>query len=156
MVVWLYFSITKDCGVIALLSTYRWRRHQLLLGHVRRFTRSRNLRATVPVLRGNQLINLTIWRALWPRGTHQEANIWLHHANGGVRFYQPSQISKAEDSLGLSSKRASTTARQAMFPLNLQLRFNYWFLPCPFSIANVPCSRIIDLDEAALFIESGN
>ena len=132
----------------------RWRLRFLLLGHIRRFRRTGNRRATV--LRGTQLINLALWRALWPRGTHHEANVWLHHANGRVRFYQPSQISKAEDSLGLSIKRASTTARQAMLPINRQLRYNYWYLPCPFGIANVPRSRIIDLDEAALFLESSN
>ena len=126
----------------------------MLLGHAGRFRRSGNLRATV--LRVNKLINLPIWRALWQRGTHPEENIWLHHTNGGVCFYQRSQISKAEDSLGLLSKSASTTARQAMFPINLQLRFDYWFLPCPFGITNAPRSRIIDLDEAALFVESGN
>ena len=55
--------------------------------------------------------------------------------------------------LGLSSKHVSTTARQAMFPINRQIRFNYWYLPCPFGIANIPRWRIIDLDEAALFVE---
>jgi hypothetical protein len=125
-----------------------------LLGHVRRYRRTGNTRATV--LRGSSLISLSVFRALWPRGTHHEANVWLHHAGGRVRFYQPSQISKAEDSIGLSGKRASSTARQAMFPINLQLRFNYWFLPSPFGIADVPRSRLIDLDEAAMFVESGN
>ena len=133
---------------------YRWRVRQQVHGHVRRFRRTGNHRATV--LRGTQMINLAVWRVLWPRGNHHKANIWLHHAGGRLRFYQPSQISKAEDRLGLSIKRASTTARQALLPINRQLRFNYWYLPCPFGIANVPRSRIIDLDEAALFIESSN
>ena len=96
---------------------------------------------------------LTLFRILWPRGTHHEANIWLFHSNGMTRFYQPSQICKAEDSLGLSTKRASTTARQAMLPMNLQLRFNYWYLPSPYGIADCPRVRTIDLDEAALFVE---
>lgn len=133
---------------------YRWRRRQLLLGHVRRYRRTGNRRATV--LQGQQLINLSLWRAIWPRGNHHEANIWLHHTGGRFRFYQPSQISKAEDSLGLSLKRASVQARQSQLPINLQLRWNYWFLPCPFGIADIPRSRIIDLDEAALFVESAN
>ena len=29
-------------------------------------------------------------------------------------------------------------------------------MPCPFGIVDVPRSRIIDLDEAVLFVESGN
>ena len=43
-----------------------------------------------------------------------------------------------------------------MLPLNLQLRYNYWHLPAPYGIANIPRNRIIDLDEAALFVESSN
>jgi len=133
-------------------SIYRWRSRFQNLGHIRRYRRTGNSRASV--LRGTELINLALWRILWPRGNHHEANIWLHHAGGQFRFYQPSQISKAEDSLGLSMKRASTTARQALLPINIQLRFNYWHSPCPYGIANIPRSRIIDLDEAALFLES--
>jgi len=73
-----------------------------------------------------------------------------------VRFYQPAQICKAEDILGLSTKCASTTARQALLPINIQLRFNYWYLPCPVGIANIPRSRLLDIDEAALFVELAN
>ena len=122
--------------------------------HLRRYRRSGNLRATV--LRGFQTLNLDLFRALWPHGHHTEANVWLFHAGGMQRFYDPSQISRAEDRLGLLIKRASTTARQAMLPINLQLQFNYWYLPYPYGIANIPRSRIIDLDEAALFVESSN
>ena len=56
----------------------------------------------------------------------------------------------------MSLKRASVQARQSHLPINLQLRYNYWYLPCPFGISNIPRSRIIDLDEAALFVESSN
>ena len=135
-------------------SVYRWRMRNQIYGHMRRFRRTGNNRATV--LRGYASLHLAFWWALWPRGNHHEANVWLFHAGGGMRFYQPSQISLAEDRIGLSSKRASTTARQAMLPINLQLRYNYWFLPCPYGIANIPRHRIIDLDEAALFVESSN
>ena len=43
-----------------------------------------------------------------------------------------------------------------MLAANLQLRFNYWFLPALYGIADVPRERLVDFDEAALFIESGN
>ena len=57
----------------------------------------------------------------WQHENHHEANIWLFHTNGQVRFYQTSQsqISKAEDILGISIKRDSTTARQALLPINI-------------------------------------
>ena len=125
-----------------------------MLGHIRRYRRTGNNRAKV--LTGLSLVSLAIFRALWPRGNAHEANIWLHHAGGQARFYHPSQISRAEDRLGLSRKRASSTARQAMLPLNLQLRQNFWLLPAPYGIADVPRSKQIDIDEAALFVESAN
>lgn len=80
----------------------RWIVRDQTHGHVRRYQGTGNLRAQV--LSGNRLINLALFRAHWPRGTHHKANSWLHQANGIVRFYQPLQILKAEDSLGLSIK----------------------------------------------------
>jgi hypothetical protein len=53
-------------------------------------------------------------------------------------------------------KRASVTARQAMLPINRQLRYNFWYLPAPYGIANIPKERQIDFDEAALFVELAN
>ena len=147
------FLFLRHQGLWAHRSTvYRWRNRQQVLGHIRKFRHTGNKRANV--LRGSTLISLALWRVLWPRGTHHEANIWLFHSNGQLRFYQPSQISRAEDRLGLSTKRASSTARQALLPINRQLRFNYWYCPAPYGIANVPRCRIIDIDEAALFVES--
>jgi hypothetical protein len=83
-------------------------------------------------LKGTALLSLAVWRVIWPRGTHAEANVWLFHSNGQTRFYQPSQISWAEDVLGLTIKQASVQARQSINAINIQLRWNYWYLPCPF------------------------
>jgi hypothetical protein len=135
-------------------SIYRWRQRQQALGHLRRYRRTGNIRSVV--LKGTMLLSLAMWRVIWPRGTHAEANVWLFHSNGQTRFYQPSQISLAEDSLGLTIKRASVQARQSMNAINIQLRWNYWYLPCPFGIANIPRWRLIDIDEAALFVELSN
>ncbi len=43
-----------------------------------------------------------------------------------------------------------------MNAINIQLRWNYWYLHCPFGIANIPRWRLIDIDEAALFVELAN
>eukprot|EP00956_Cyclotella_meneghiniana_P001715 scaffold1870_cov73-Cyclotella_meneghiniana.AAC.6 len=48
----------------------RWIVRELTHGHVRRYRRTGNRRARVLV--GNHLINLALFRALWPRGTHQK------------------------------------------------------------------------------------
>lgn len=135
-------------------TVWRWRQRRATLGHIRRFRRTGNVRATV--LKGRLLLSLALWRVFWPRGIHHEANVWLFHSNGQTRFYHPSQISRAEDDLALSTKRASVTARQALLAINRQLRYNYWYLPLPFGIANAPRERIIDIDEAALFTELAN
>ena len=43
-----------------------------------------------------------------------------------------------------------------MLPINRQLRHNFWYLPYPYGIADVPRHLQVDLDQAALFVESGN
>ena len=54
------------------------------------------------VLRGTNLISLAVFHVFWPRGNHHETNVWLHHTDGRVSFYAPSQISRAKDLLGMS------------------------------------------------------
>lgn len=131
-----------------------WKQRRAVYGHYRRFRRTGNKFATVLVT--EQLIHLALWRVLWPRGTAHEANIFLHHAGGRQRFYQPSQIYRAEDRIGLSRKRGSVTARQALLPINVQIRWNYWHLNYPAGIADIAREDLIDLDEAAIFAETCN
>ena len=83
------------------------------LGHLRRFEKQGNNRATV--LRGIDLFNLAFWRTVWPKSTHAELNALLFNAQtargaDNPRFFSPSQLSKAKDRLGLSAKPGSTTA----------------------------------------------
>jgi hypothetical protein len=132
----------------------RWTRRRQGFGTFRPFRRTGNARATVLVY--EPLLHLALWRVLWPRGNAHEANIFLHHAGGRQWFYQPSQIYRAEDRIGLSRKRGSVTARQALLPINMQIRWNYWNLPFPFGIADIERKDLIDLDEAALFEETCN
>ena len=73
-------------------SHFRWRRRYRALGHLRKFWHTGNRRATV--LRGFEQLHIAIWHDLWPCRNHHEANVWLFHAGGQVRFYHPSQISR--------------------------------------------------------------
>jgi len=130
----------------------RWRNRRLTLGHLRRFRRQGNRYATV--LRGRSLFNLAYYRILYPKATAAELNVFLFYATG--RLYNPSQITRAEQRLGLSRKRGSTTARQANHPRNLQWRHNYWTLPYPFGMVGIRRDDIIDLDECGVFVESCN
>lgn len=130
----------------------RYIRRREDLGHFRSYRPTGNNHAHV--LRHDDLIMLAIWRVLYPRATHAETNAFLWEANGRTRLYDPSQLSRAEQRLGLSMKRGSVTARQAMLPENLQKRWNYWNCAFPFGIADIRRRDIIDLDEAGIFVET--
>ena len=113
---------------------------RLRLGHLQRFKKQGNHQATV--LRGIEFYIFVFWRRVWPKSTHTELNnhLFNNKAARGVpslRFILPSQISKAEDRLGLSSKRVSTTAYQALTPRNLAGRYVYWNSDYPDGIANI-------------------
>ena len=138
------------------------RRHALrsrTLGHLRRWQWTGNSFATV--LRGINNYMLAYWRSIWPKSTHAEMNALLFNsqiASGqpNPRFFCPSQISRAEDRLGLSGKRGSTTAYQALLPRNVIKRWIYWNRPYPEGISDIPKDDWIDYDEAAIFVETSN
>jgi len=129
-----------------------WRDRTNAMGHLRRFERQGNNRAIV--LRGRHLFHLAYYRILYPKAQAAEVNAFLFYSTG--RVYHPSQITRAEDRLGLSRKRGSTTARQANHPRNLQWRYNYWTLPYPFGMVGIRRDDIINLDECGVFVESCN
>lgn len=135
-----------------------WAERMRTSGHSRAFVRQGNNRATA--IRGEEMIRLALWKRMFPRSTAHETNAFLWnsspHPVGARRLYSTSQISAAEDRLGLSFKVSATTARQAMLPVNIQKRWNFWHLPYPFGIANIAREDLIDLDEAAVFLETVN
>ena len=121
------------------------------LGHFRKCRHTENDRATV--LRDHDLILLALYRLAYPKATAAEINAFLFRANFGnlmFRFYDPSQISKAEKRIGLTRKVGSTTAYQAMLPINRQKRWCYWNLPYPYGIADIRRQDLIDLDECGI------
>jgi len=132
----------------------RYLRRRRLEGHFIPYRRTGNNRATV--LRGMETIQIAWLMSVFPRINAAEINVFLYNANGQNRFYQPSQIYKTQDRIGLSKKRASTTAMQASLPINVQRRWSFWNLPYPFGIANIRTEDMIDIDEAAVFAESAN
>ena len=135
----------------------RWTALRQVTGHFRACRRSGGKIATR--LRGIDLILLAMYRIAYPKCSIAEINGFLFRANHGnlnFAFYHPSQISRAEQMIGLSRKRGSTTAYQAYFPINLRKRWVYWNLAFPLGIGGIPRSRIIDLDECGLFVETAN
>ena len=137
----------------------RWRRRWLTYGDVRAFRRTGNSRATV--LRGQDLLSLAYFRVIFPKATQAEMNVLLFGAQIGrgepwPRFFSASQITKAEDRLGLSRKRGSTTAYQALLPINLIRRDLFWNRNYPIGRADINSEDMIDLDEAGIFLETCN
>ena len=135
----------------------RWEEDEQTLGHFRPCCRTGNKFGSRLV--GQDLIMLALYRVAYPKAIAAEINSFLYRANIGnelFSFYSPSQISKAEECIGMSRKKGSTTAYQAHFPINLRKRWRYWNLPYPLGVADVHRSRIIDLDECGLFVQSSN
>lgn len=132
----------------------RWRRRRTMEGHFVPYRRTGNTRARI--LRGSEQVLLATLMAIYPRITAAEINAFMFHASGQNRFYCHSQIYRAQDRLGMSRKRSSTTANQASLPRNIQKRWNYWNLAYPHGIANIRTEDLIDIDEAAVFQETAN
>jgi hypothetical protein len=76
--------------------------------------------------------------------------------NDSGNWYNESQITKAEQRIGLSRKKASTDASQAYEPRYLLQRQHFWYSPYPFGIADVDCEDMIALDECKVIIEHAN
>ena len=133
----------------------RWERLSIELGHVRPCRRTGNKRTDK--IAGQDLVYLAIYRVIYPKCTIAEINAFLYRANimnPFFSFYSPSQISRTEAMIGLSRKKGSTTAYQAFYEVNLEKRFNYWNYPYPLGIADIHRSKVIDLDECGVFLET--
>ena len=135
---------------------YIWRFRQY--GHIRRFrhTGGRQRR----VLAGIDLIHLAFYRCVYPTATAAEVIAYLWNVHGRFlpqpRFYDNSQITRAEQRIGLSRKRNATTARQAYLPRNLVRRLTYWTQVYPYGIANIRVEDMIDVDEAVINLITAN
>jgi hypothetical protein len=85
----------------------RWHNRQNLRGNSRPFVQQGNNRAIV--LRGQDAVKLALYRCAYPNANAHEVDAFLFNASGqsvGLRrLYCPSQISRAEFRLGLSSQQ---------------------------------------------------
>lgn len=136
----------------------RWAFRMRTHGHAGGYKKQGNVRASI--LRGADLFRLSIFKRMFPRSTAAETNAFLWNSSsdppGQRRLYSPSQISAAEDCFQLSMKVSSTAAQQALLPINIQKRWNFWNLPYPFGRADIATEDLIDLDEARIFVETEN
>ena len=133
-------------------SLRRWREQDRTLGHYRPHERNGGREASVFV--GEDIILLATFRCKYPHANCYELIAFIWNTWGRYqdppRFYDPSQITRAEQNIGLSRKRAAKTARQANTPRVQNWRHNYWNCPLPLGIANVRACDMIDMDEAVV------
>jgi hypothetical protein len=97
---------------------------------------------------------LAIYVQCFPDATGLEKIAFLYRAHG--IWYNESQITKAEQRIGISRKKSSTTANQALEPRYIYQRQCFWHLPYPFGIADIDVEDMIDLDEAKILTETAN
>ena len=108
------------------------------------------------VLRGRDMLILSLNRFAWPKSTAAEAAATVARFSHNPRIYSNSQITEAEDRLGLTRKVGSTEAEQAYTPANI-LRADLFFTTSfPTGVFGLPRNSLIDTDECALTLQAMN
>ena len=91
----------------------------------------------------------------WPKATADQISAYIARNSASGWIYHRMAITRCEQRLGLTRKRGSTTALQALTPFHQARRHNFWNLPHPAGIAGTPRARLIDIDEAGIGLEQG-
>jgi len=91
-------------------------------------------------MKNEHLMLLIAMRMAYPKATADEIRTFIltHASAGNVRLYSRQDISRAEIELGITCKVGSTTAYQALTPVNTLKRRMFWSLNYPLGVANVP------------------
>ena len=94
---------------------HRWQAPKMDTGSIAPLARTGNNRALV--LRGTSLVALATYRSAFPKATRDEIRAFLYNCfcpvSNEEMFFSKTSITRAEQRLGLSRKKGSTTARQA-------------------------------------------
>jgi len=147
-----YIPGTTPC----LRTQQRWNRRLLMEGHYRPYERRGNKRPGTIV--GSDKFLLVLFRSKFPKATAAEVAAFLYNntLNHNPRIFTPSQISYAEDSLGLTRKKGSTLAIQALRPENVLRRNMFWGMAFPYGVVGIPTQSLVDVDECGIMLEGCN
>lgn len=107
-------------------------------------------------LTGQYAYALVLFRSTYPLCTADELRTFLLQAVAPPVLFSRSEITYAEQQLNFSRKRGSTTANQALLPVNVIRRQCFWTLPPPHGVLGVDRLRLIDSDECGLSLQSAN
>ena len=107
-------------------------------------------------MRGHHRFLLAFFKKFYPqaRASHCSVFIALHSSDN--RVFTDNEISKALSDMGMTRKRASTTAYQAFTPKNLRRHDMFWNRPFPGGIANVERRDLLDADEMAIEVKDAS
>jgi hypothetical protein len=121
-----FLSFLAESRTPSLRSRRRWIQKSNNLGDCREFERRANWHPASNChcwIRQAPLF-LVLFRAAFPKATAAEVAAFLYRntLNANPVIFSPTQIAAAEDSLGLTRKRVSTLAMQALRPENVASR----------------------------------
>jgi transposase len=111
-------------------------------------------------LSGYYQLLIVLYRSIFPKCSLDQMRTFLffegakHYGVG--KLFSRQDISKAEIRIGITKKRGSTTALQALLPRNIARRNWFWTQPLPLGISNVPRQELIDFDESAFYLQKAN
>jgi len=136
-------------AVPAVSSINRWARdgtaRQPQTGGVVRYT-----------LVGEHLFLLAVCRLLYPKCQADEVACFIAQNSANPIFYSRQQITERERELGLTRKKGSTTAWQALTAYNIKRRQLFWTFAYPIGVFGISRHDLIDIDEAGLWLEKKN
>jgi hypothetical protein len=130
-----------------------WIQIHLAAGHVRPKRHTGNIFSQREI-NGVDLFNLTLFHLIRPKAYICKVKAYVNNMNPDNQPYSDSQISRAEQRLGLWFKVGSMTSDQAYCPINLLKRRNYWREVYPLGVRGEDTDYIIDIDEAKFKLES--
>lgn len=105
---------------------------------------------------GHHLFLLVFFKKVYPQAKLSQCAVFIAVHSSDNRVFSDQEICKALGRLGMTRKRASTTAYQAFTPKNLRLHDMFWTHPFPAGIADVLRKDLIDVDEMAIELKDSN
>ena len=98
-----------------------------------------------------------MYRMIFPKATADEIRRFLFENNfNNPRIFSRTDITRSELLIGLTRKRSSTTAFQAMMPHNIFRRWLFWNMGPPVGVMGIDRHSLVDIDEAAFFMTTCN
>lgn len=105
---------------------------------------------------GHHRFLLALFKKVYPHATNNQCAVFIACHSHDNAVFTKRVISEALKDMGMTRKRASTTAYQAFTPENLELHHRFWHFSFPAGIQGVPRKDLIDVDEMAIELKDAN